>query len=132
MKTKEITNQKIESILSIIEIGCTLQDIFDIIDEIHPDYDARHIPALYAHKTDDYLYEIKNIVNDKIYVGSTNGVVRRIVEHIFASSSKVMKKDIGKYGRVSFVVRGWKENKDQEYIHMNKYDKEVLYNKRLK
>jgi hypothetical protein len=43
-----------------------------------------------------------------------------------------MKKDIGKYGRVSFVVRGWKENKDQEYIHMNKYDKEVLYNKRLK
>lgn len=132
-KSGKITDDEISYILSKIENGCRLQDVFEMVDNINPDVDTGHfIKYLYQNKMDDYLYEIKNISNNMIYVGSTNSPVRRTLEHIFKSSSKELRKDIGKYGRVSFTVRCWKENKDQEYIHMNKYDKKILYNKRLK
>lgn len=132
-KSRKITEQEIEDILSTIENGCTLQDVFEIIDDINPDVDTGYIiRSLYQNKMDDYLYEIKNISNNMVYVGSTSSPVRRTLEHIFKSSSKELRKDIGKYGRVSFTIRCWKESKDQEYIHMNKYDKKILYNKRLK
>lgn len=124
-----MTNDEISYILSKIENGCDLQNVFEFVDDINEDFDIR---SLYQNKMDDYLYEIKNIVNGKIYVGSTNSPVRRVLEHIFKSSSKELRKDIGKYGRISFTVRCWKESKDQEYIYMNKYDREMLYNKRLK
>ena len=78
-----------------------------------------------------YLYQIKNIITGKIYIGRSINPVARVIDHIRSSSSKELVKDFIKYGLINFTVKCWydEEYKLNEYKLINSYDRSRLYNK---
>lgn len=67
------------------------------------------------------IYFIRNINNNKMYIGSTNNLMKRITEHIKLLSdnihhSKKLQNSINKNGFKWFEVRIYPINKDREFL----------------
>lgn len=78
------------------------------------------------------VYKTTNLVNGKIYIGITNGNNKK-----YLGSGVLLKVDIKKYGKESFIVETLEDNidikdieeKEKEYIKkFNSTDKELGYN----
>lgn len=82
-------------------------------------------------KYGSYLYEIENTITNKKYIGYSCNPARRLLEHSSGHGSKELYSDIIKYGLINFTIKCWTDKKENEYVYMNKYNKECLYNKRF-
>jgi predicted GIY-YIG superfamily endonuclease len=81
-----------------------------------------------------YIYQIKNKVNGKIYIGSTNNIKRRWYKHIYelnhiTHANKHLQKAWNKYGKDNFEFTVLKEvkNSDQFKIEQQYIDETLAY-----
>lgn len=90
------------------------------------------------------IYAIRNIINNKIYIGSSNNIKRRFRRHKTElknkkHSNKYLEKAYHKYGRKCFdfvIIELCQKNKliEREIFHINKFkslDPEYGYNLRV-
>lgn len=87
-----------------------------------------------------YIYRIRNIVNSKVYIGSTNNIMKRFNTHICNLRNKThhnkhLQNAWNKYGESNFEFEIIEECDDsikfrieQKYIDLYKNDWENCYN----
>lgn len=82
---------------------------------------------------DGYLYEIRNIITNKRYIGRSINPSSRIIDHIKSTSSKKLKEDFIKYGLINFTFKCWlcKNYKEEERKLISEIGLENLYNSKI-
>jgi predicted GIY-YIG superfamily endonuclease len=80
--------------------------------------------------TSGYVYTIKNICNNKIYIGRTINPISRIYDHIFKQGNNNLKDDMIIYGLKNFYckIEYVEEYKNIEMNRIKNTDKDILYN----
>ena len=128
-KNGEYSNDAEDSINKIMET-ISIYDILLYMD-IKIDKIEKEISTWSGIEYGSFLYEIENTITNKKYVGYSCNPARRLIEHSSGYGSKELYIDMIKYGMINFTIKCWVDEKKNEYVYMNKYDKEYLYNKRF-
>jgi predicted GIY-YIG superfamily endonuclease len=109
----------------IVENNMCLADIYKNIKQC-----TIKASNLDRNSKDGYVYTIKNVCNNKIYIGRTINPIGRIYDHIFSQENNNLKDDMIIYGLQNFYckIEYVEEYKDKEKDMIRNTDNNILYN----
>ena len=95
-------------------------NLLELIEELNIKTYSRPPAISFSGDFGGYVYEIKNNITNKKYIGRTINPIRRLLEHSFSSSNDELKNDLVKYGLINFNMICYKSD---DYI---KEEKEII------